>query len=60
VSDDKTVHVYPVDDVGQPDETDHRLDGFCWCQPSVEEVPPDGRIFIHRQTIDSPHREVVQ
>ncbi len=45
-------HVTPC-----PDEPEHRLDGYCWCQPVVEDVPPDGRIYIHRRTLDSPHIE---
>ena len=47
-----TVHVTPV-----TVEPEHELHGFCWCQPVVEDVLPEGRIYIHRRTLDSPHIE---
>ena len=27
---------------------------YCWCQPRIEDVLPDGRIIIHRRTADGP------
>lgn len=38
---------------------DHQLNGFCWCQPLVEDVLPDGHLYIHRRSLDSPHIERV-
>lgn len=38
---------------------EHQLDGFCWCQPTVETDTDGGHIFIHRRTLDSPHIEVM-
>jgi hypothetical protein len=49
---DNVSHVYPEDS-----EPEHKLDGFCWCQPLVEDVAPEGRIYIHRRSLDSPHIE---
>lgn len=46
-------HVIPVGEA----EPEHRDDGFCWCQPTVEDVPPNGRIYIHRRWIDGNLRE---
>lgn len=27
---------------------------WCWCQPKIQDVLPDGRIIIHRRTADGP------
>lgn len=35
---------------------EHMMGGVCWCQPTYEDVPGGGRLFIHRPTIDSPAR----
>lgn len=35
----------------------HTGDGTCWCQPTYEDVPGGGRLFIHRRTIDDPKWE---
>jgi len=50
--DANTAHVTP-----EPDDPPHKLDGFCWCQPVYEDVGLEGRIYIHRRSLDSPHRE---
>ena len=53
VTEIETIHVYPVDA-----DSKHITDGrFCWCQPSIEDVLPNGRIVIHRRSVDSPHIE---
>jgi hypothetical protein len=41
----------------EPDDWQHKASPWCWCQPVVEEVPPDGRIYIHRRFIDGPAYE---
>jgi hypothetical protein len=28
----------------------HRLDGFCWCQPTAE-LDGDGHIYVHREVL---------
>lgn len=48
----RVAHVYPAHA-----EIEHELSGFCWCQPTYEDTPDGGRIFIHRRTLDSPHIE---
>jgi|GEM_PF-6798230 len=33
-------------------ETTHRLDGFCWCQPTAEaDLDGDGHVYVHRQMV---------
>ena len=69
-----TDHVYRVQEVDtilgklrtaivlpnpEGDTFEHTLDGFCWCQPLVQNVLPEGRVFIHRRSLDSPHIEQV-
>jgi hypothetical protein len=49
------VHVMEITPI--PDEPFHSLGSPCWCQPAVEEVPPQGRLIIHRRTLDSPRYE---
>lgn len=46
------VHVYPL-----PDEPEHQMNGFCWCQPLAEEQLTGGWVYIHRRSLDSPHIE---
>lgn len=48
----RTIHVTP-----EPDEPEHRLDGFCWCQPTYEDVGLDGRLFVHRRFVDGRLKE---
>lgn len=49
---ERTFHVTP-----ESDEPEHAVNGFCWCMPTYEDVGLDGRIYIHRRTLDSPSRE---
>ncbi len=37
---------------------EHKLDGFCWCQPLVETQLDGSHLYIHRRSLDSPHIEV--
>ena len=49
-----TAHVSPV---MSSDDRPHELgEGACWCQPAVEDVPPNGRLVIHRRLMDGPVR----
>ena len=36
---------------------EHTGGGVCWCQPTYEDVPEGGRLFIHRRTLDDPKWE---
>lgn len=37
---------------------EHKLNGFCWCQPLVEtDLVTGGQLYIHRRSIDSSHIE---
>ena len=38
---------------------EHKLDGFCWCQPLVETQLDGSHLFIHRRSLDDPHLERV-
>ena len=29
-------------------------DGFCWCQPRIEDVLPFGHVVVHRHFMDRP------
>lgn len=49
-----TAHVAPVQ---MSDDRMHEFgDGACWCHPTVEDVPPSGRIVVHRRFMDGPVR----
>lgn len=41
----------PVPMDGPVEHTDY---GWCWCQPTTIEVPPNGEIIVHRRTMDGP------
>jgi hypothetical protein len=49
------LHVMEITPI--PDEPFHLLGSPCWCQPTVEDVLPSGRLVIHRRTLDSPRYE---
>lgn len=50
-----TVHVAPAQ---SSDDRMHELGaGACWCQPAVDDVPPNGRLVIHRRFMDGPARD---
>lgn len=48
---DNEIHAMEITPV--PDEPFHALGSPCWCQPTIEDVPPRGRLVIHRRTLDS-------
>lgn len=47
-------HVAPV--MLSTDRPHEFGDGACWCQPAVDDVPPDGRVVLHRRFFDGPVR----
>lgn len=37
-----------------PDWQEHPTVPTCWCGPFIKEIPPDGRIWVHRAANDDP------
>lgn len=50
------VHVTPELPAGEFEPMHDTDGGYCWCQPTVEGYV-EGRVVIHRRSLDSPRYE---
>lgn len=50
ITEDPPTGPIPIDPPAQ-----HTTDSdSCWCQPRIIETLPDGRIIVHKRTMDGP------